>query len=142
MELKPNGPLQAGGPNRAGKIPVCGMELNNFLLPAGRERLLQLAGEIRTRCAKLSRPEQQQKLQAELQKAAMGNQDWQQPEDMPNPTTLPRLEVPRGAAPLSLWDWRVWTQARPSLWRYGDAGNLDPRRTVSLLAQEWIACLC
>ena len=46
---------------------------------AGRERLLELAGEIRQRCAKLSRPEQQQKLQAELQKAALGLQEWQQP---------------------------------------------------------------
>ena len=72
----------------------------------------------------------------------MGQQDWQQPDNAPDPTTLPRLEVPRGAAPLSLWDWRVWAQARPSLWRYGDAGHLDPRRTEPLLAHEWITCLC
>ena len=28
------------------------------------------------------------------------------------------------------------------MWRYGDAGNLDPRRTVPLLTHEWITCLC
>ena len=28
------------------------------------------------------------------------------------------------------------------MWRYGDAGNLDPRRTAPLLTHEWITCLC
>ncbi len=31
--------------------------------------------------------------------------------------------------------------ARPTLWRYGDAGNLDPKRTVPLLAHEWMSCM-
>ena len=60
-------------------------------------------------------------------------------------TTMANLEVPRGAAPLSLFDWKVWAQARPSLWRYGDAGHLDPKRAGTypqLLAHEWVTCLC
>ena len=59
--------------------------------------------------------------------------------------TMANLEVPRGTAPLSLFDWKVWTQARPSLWRYGDAGHLDPKRNGTypqLLAHEWVTCLC
>ena len=120
---------------------------------AGRERILELCKEIRNRAAKLSHPDKIHKLQAELQKTALGKQDWQKsgPKDFPDdsppipplgPSTLPRLEVPRSATPLSLFDWRIWSQARPGLWRYGDAGNLDPKRTVPLLTQEWIACLC
>lgn len=35
-------------------------------------------------------------------------------------------------------------QARPTLWRYGDAGHLDPKRSgaTQLPAHEWITCLC
>ena len=36
----------------------------------------------------------------------------------------------------------MWSQARPTLWRYGDAGNLDPKRSVPLLVHEWITSLC
>ena len=60
---------------------------------------------------------------------------------------MPLLQVPRGRKPLSLWDWRVWPQAKPHLWRYGDASNLyfdeilEQGRTSYLNSQEWIACL-
>ena len=50
------------------------------------------------------------------------------------------LAVARGKKPLSLWDWKIWTMARPRLWRYGDAGNLFERET-SLATSEWAACL-
>ena len=70
----------------------------------------------------------------------MGQQTWQESTALPG--TIPRLEVPRSSTPLSLWDWKVWSQARPTLWRYGDAGNLDPKRSVPLLVHEWITSLC
>ncbi len=107
---------------------------------AGRERILEICQDIRNQAAKLSRPNKLQKLQTELQRTALGQQEWQTAHD--EPQTLPKLKVPRSGSPLSLWDWRVWSQARPSLWRYGDAGNLDPRRTVPLLTHEWITCMC
>lgn len=50
------------------------------------------------------------------------------------------LTVARGKKPLSFWDWKIWTMARPRLWRYGDAGNLFERET-SLATSEWAACL-
>ena len=56
---------------------------------------------------------------------------------------MPRLEVTRSSTPLSLWDWKVWSQARPTLWRYGNGGNIDPKRAdTPLLVHEWITCLC
>ena len=51
---------------------------------AGRQRALEIAAEIRARCSRLSRPEKLQKLQSELQKAALGQQEWQQPAAEPN----------------------------------------------------------
>ena len=48
---------------------------------------------------------------------------------------------PWGALPFSLWDWRAWAQARPTLWLYGDATNLGPARPTPLLTHEWISCL-
>ena len=36
----------------------------------------------------------------------------------------------------------MWTQARPTLWRFGDAGNLGTRRVAPLLTHECITCLC
>ena len=50
------------------------------------------------------------------------------------------LLVARGKQPLSLWDWKIWTIAKPRLWRYGDAGNLFGRDT-NLSTTEWAACL-
>lgn len=53
---------------------------------------------------------------------------------------VPHLAVARGKKPLSLWDWKIWTMARPRLWRYGDGGNLYERE-VPLSTAEWVACL-
>ena len=52
------------------------------------------------------------------------------------------MEVSRGSAPLSLWDWRIWTQARLTFWRYGDAAKLFLERETQLLTQEWMECMC
>ena len=47
---------------------------------------------------------------------------------------------------MSLFARETWSQARPTLWCYGDAGNLDPRRTEApytpLLTHDWITCMC
>ena len=51
------------------------------------------------------------------------------------------LHVPRGRKPPSLYDWKVWSQARPTLWRYGDACNLCPLRDTDLLTNEWMDAL-
>ena len=51
-----------------------------------------------------------------------------------------RLAVARGKKPLSLWGWKIWTMARPRLWRYGDAGNLFERETS--LATSGLAYCC
>ena len=108
---------------------------------AGRERVLELCRDVRNTAKKLSQPERAQKIQRELHKAALGQQSWQQPAT--EPSTLAELACPRGSAPLSLLDWKVWAQARPTLWCYGDAGNLDPKRTdAPLLIHEWITAMC
>jgi hypothetical protein len=60
-------------------------------------------------------------LEKEIQQAALGSATWQREVDG---NGIPLLQVPRGKVPLSLWDWKVWSQARPSLWRYGDCCNL------------------
>ena len=80
---------------------------------AGRERILAICTKIRAQAAKLSHPEKMRKLQAQLQQAALGQQEWQKTHQ--DPQTLPKLEVPRDATPLSLFDWRVWSKARPNL---------------------------
>ena len=64
----------------------------------------------------------------------------QSPATGKEPSTLPNLQVPRSARPLSLFDWRIWSMARPSLWRYGDAGNMYPRQT-DLTTREWASCM-
>ena len=98
---------------------------------AGRERLMEMCKDLRKHAQRLSQPERLAKLQAELQKAALGHE------------AMSELICPRGDKPLSLWDWSAWAQARPTLWRYGDAGNLDPRRTSApLLTREWITAMC
>ena len=110
---------------------------------AGRERVLRLCESVRNHAARLSRPERELQLQQDLARAALGEPAgaWHAGAE----ATMANLEVPRSTAPLSLFDWKVWAQARPSLWRYGDAGHLDPKRTGTypqLLAHEWVTCLC
>jgi hypothetical protein len=96
---------------------------------AGRDRILQHCRDLRNSAAKLTQHERQYKLAAELQNSAMGCQ--KPPEaracegldpphsgtmDAPS-TTLAELACPSGRAPLSLWDWQIWSQARPTLWQ-------------------------
>ena len=107
---------------------------------AGRERILDICKQISDGAAGLSRTDRLHKLQAELQSAALGRHACQASEA--SDCAMPQMQVPRGSTPLSLWDWKVWSQARPTLWRFGDAGNLDPRRAAPLLTHEWITCLC
>ena len=87
---------------------------------------------MRAAARRISRSEKQQRLQSAFQRAAG---------ERVAPETLPHLQVPRDKKPLSLFDWRAWTQARPTLWCYGDACNLYPERRVPLLTREWITCL-
>ena len=112
---------------------------------AGRKRILKMCEAIREKCKQLSRPERAQKLQESLAKSAAGVEpcaDTPQPEIPPvNTDTVPLLEVPRGRVPLSLWNWQIWSMARPTLWIWGDAGNLYPQRDPPLLTDEWIACM-
>ena len=42
---------------------------------------------------------------------------------------------------MSLWDWKIWTMAKPKLWRYGDACNLYPERETALNTGDWCACM-
>ena len=108
---------------------------------AGRTRLLEMCKDLRKHATRLSQPERLGKLQAELQKAALGQQSWQRPDG--EAAMLSELVCPRTDKPLSLWDWEVRAQARPTLWRYGDAGNLDPRRSgTPMLSHEWITAMC
>ena len=95
-----------------------------------------------------------------MQKAVLGQLPWQgavdivagasgakasgsaSPKDRPEASaSIPCLQVPRGKAPLSLYDWKIWAQARPTLWRYGDACNLFPERQTPLLPVEWMISL-
>ena len=106
---------------------------------------------MRRSAEKLSQPERQKKIQAELQKAVLGQQPGGPQtgsahgltSSTENASSIPELACPRGSKPLSLWDWEIWTKARPTLWQYGDAGNLDPKRSEApLLTDEWITAMC
>ena len=104
----------------------------------GRAKVLEICRDVRESCRRLDLPSTQAKLQKELRDAAMGTAWWQR---KPDDEELPHLVVPRGKAPLSLWDWQAWSQALPTLWRYGDAGNLYPDRETDLLTLEWMRTL-
>ena len=110
---------------------------------AGRERILDMCKDIRKRCEKLSKPERQQKLQAQLAEIASRSGQTSSSDDnrAASGDAVPLLEVPRGDKPLSLWDWQIWSMAMPSLFTFGDAANLYPHRETPLLTSEWIACL-
>ncbi|CAE7029048.1 unnamed protein product [Symbiodinium natans] len=104
----------------------------------GRKNILELCRQIHESCRQLSAAEQQRRLEQELRDAVMGKSRWlRAPEDNGQAS---RLLVARGKRPLSLWDWKIWTMAKPRLWRYGDAGNLFERDT-NLSTSEWAACL-
>jgi hypothetical protein len=119
---------------------------------AGRARIFDICKKVRSSCARLDDAEKKGKLQLELQKTATGHQDWQRPNGLtdgrqppqgaaPNALTVAHLQQPRGTTPLSLWDWRIWTMARPTLWRFGDAANLVPGRQTLLTLHEWMCCM-
>lgn len=107
---------------------------------AGQERILEICRKVRKSAEKLALSDRMYKIQDELRKASMGLKGWQmdgaskgldllqQDGAEAQPKVLAELACPTDRTPLSLWDWRIWTQARPTLWAYGDAGNLDPRR--------------
>ena len=50
------------------------------------------------------------------------------------------LLVARGKKLLSLFDWKIWTMAKPRLWRFGDVANLYDREEP-LSTSEWTASL-
>ncbi|CAE7197789.1 tkt [Symbiodinium sp. CCMP2592] len=132
----------------------------------GRQHILELCRQIHESCRQLSAAEKQSRLERELRDAVMGKSRWlnaseaalaprvaEQEDDGPAPEAdhvdgdaaeedgqAAHLLVARGKQPLSLWDWKIWTMAKPRLWRYGDAGNLFERDT-NLSTSEWAACL-
>ena len=101
---------------------------------AGRARILEICDKVRTSCARIDEAEKKFKLQMELQRTATGQQDWQKPVEAPPRSSgeVAHLVQPRGKVPLSYWDWRIWTMARPTLWRFGDGANLYPDRETPL----------
>ena len=116
----------------------------------GRQRILQLCDEVQETCRKLSAADARRKLELELRDAVMGKSRWLLPsetsneepveEDADSGRAAKHLLVARGKKPLSLFDWKIWTMAKPKLWRYGDAGNLFDREEA-LSTREWAACL-
>ena len=116
----------------------------------GRRRIAEMAQNVRQRCKRLCEREKKGKLQEELQKTATGGQEWQVAQGAEaaadSSGTVPHMLQPRGRTPLSYWDSRIWTMARPTLWRFGDAALFDPRRNkenggTSLLVNEWMVCM-
>ena len=112
----------------------------------GRARVLDLCAAVRKTASRISSTDRQYKLQAAFQRAANGVpqkvRTCSEPAAGASSATVDHLTVPRGKRPMSLFDWRAWTQARPTLWCYGDASNLYPDREVPLTTREWICCLC
>ena len=116
----------------------------------GRQRILQLCDEVQETCRKLSAADARRKLELELRDAVMGTSRWFLPsetsgedpvqEDADTGYAAKHLFVARGKKPLSLFDWKIWSMAKPKLWRYGDAGNLFDRE-APLSTREWAACL-
>ena len=112
---------------------------------AGRARILEICDKVRKSCARIDDAEKKLRLQLELQKTATGQQEWQTAatgDATSNSSgTLAHLQQPRSSTPLSYWDWRIWTMARPTLWRFGDAANLYPDRETPLTLLEWMCCM-
>ena len=119
---------------------------------AGRDRVLALCSKVRQTAVRLDRPEHLTRLQQSFQRlCGVHVAETELSKGCPEKSVehpggggagrIPSLNVPRGKKPLSLFDWRIWTQARPTLWCYGDASNLYPERRVPMLTDEWISCL-
>ena len=81
-----------------------------------------------------------------LSHAVMGKSSWLLPdahdaqEQEVTPEASKHLLVARGKKLLSLFDWKIWTMAKPRLWRFGDAANLFDREEP-LSTSEWAASL-
>ena len=112
----------------------------------GRAKILQLCRDVHETCKQLSGPEQRSRLEMELRDAVMGKSRWlhradeaQEADVQADSAASPHLLLARGKKPLSLWDWKIWTMAKPRLWRHGDAGNLYEREGLS--TSERAACL-
>ena len=106
----------------------------------------------------MSASEARTKLEGELRDAVMGRPWWSCPQEQRQPSgegstaTDPGLSTSTGShkaqhlfvgrdkKPLSLFDWKIWTMAKPRLWRYGDAANLF-ERDEALSTAEWSACI-
>ena len=102
----------------------------------GRKRILDLVDDIQDTCRKLSTDEARTKLEKELSYAVMGKSSWllpdahdQQGHDAAAEASK-HLLVARGKKLLSLFDWKIWTMAKPRLWRFGDAAFIWSGRTV------------
>ena len=128
---------------------VNGTESGGLLDSAGRARLLQMCDDVRAQCQKLSKQDFEAKLERELRLALEGRPPWQLEGAMsagdPGPhegqaNSMRNLLVPRAKQPLSLFDWKIWSMARPELWRYGDCGNMYDRQ-AELTTRDWMACL-
>lgn len=94
-------------------------------------------------CQKLSGGRLRAKLETELRDAMMGRSHWFLRDEENGGGDagdgMRHLHMARGKKPLSLFDWKIWTMAKPRLWRYGDAGNLFDREEV-FSTSEWAAC--
>ena len=112
----------------------------------GRKRILDLVDEIQATCRKVSAVDARKKLEKELSHAVMGKSSWMLPdahdrqEEDVTPAASKHLLVARGKKLLSLFDWKIWTMAKPRLWRFGDAANLFDREEP-LSTSEWAASL-
>ncbi|CAJ1335646.1 unnamed protein product, partial [Effrenium voratum] len=139
---------QAGARSVALEMESMVEEQRTLVDRLGRQKILDLCREIHQSCRQLSAAEQRDRLERELRDAVMGKSRWlngsqEQPvpiEEEQVDRQAPHLLVARGKQPLSWWDWKIWTMAKPRLWRYGDAGNLFERET-HLSTSEWAACL-
>ena len=114
-----------------------------------RERILELRRQMGARCGRLDAGAIRMELLHGFVEAVATQT---QPFDDRDASGLsgggvPMLQVLGGRTPLHLWDWRVWPQATPQLWRYGNAVDLykDDDRDQAwrgfLTSQEWTACL-
>jgi len=124
---------------------------------AGRERILELCAQVRKTAQKATSEQSQHKMLAELQWLLQGVDSQTAPPAAPSAaqtsdaaavstsTTVPHLQVARGSKFFSLFNWEAMTQARPTLWQYGDGAFGDPQRAyapyVPLLPVERITCL-
>ena len=138
--------LEAAGARSVAVEMASLMEDDAVLLDhLGRRRIQKLCDEIQETCRKLSTQDMRRKLEVELRDAVMGKSPWllpeeNAPEEQSQTYEAQHLMVARDKKPLSLFDWKIWSMAKPRLWRYGDASNLFDREEP-LSTAEWTACM-